>query len=31
MSTATAKAPAGPLLLTQKRIWTIFSALIAIV
>ncbi|MBT2565579.1 MFS transporter [Arthrobacter sp. ISL-85] len=29
MSTATAKAPAGPLLLTQKRIWIIFSALIA--
>ena len=28
MSTAT-KAPAGPLLLTQKRIWIIFSALIA--
>lgn len=29
MSTATAKPPAGPLLLTQKRIWIIFSALIA--
>ncbi|MBT2248520.1 MFS transporter [Arthrobacter sp. BHU FT2] len=29
MSTQTAKAPAGPLLLTQKRIWIIFSALIA--
>ena len=29
MSTATTKAPAGPLLLTQKRIWIIFSALIA--
>jgi EmrB/QacA subfamily drug resistance transporter len=29
MSTTTAKPPAGPLLLTQKRIWIIFSALIA--
>ncbi|HKU02901.1 MAG TPA: MDR family MFS transporter [Arthrobacter sp.] len=29
MSTAPTKAPAGPLLLTQKRIWIIFSALIA--
>ncbi|MFP5310892.1 MAG: MDR family MFS transporter, partial [Actinomycetes bacterium] len=29
MSAATTKAPAGPLLLTQKRIWIIFSALIA--
>ncbi|MGK3648848.1 MDR family MFS transporter [Pseudarthrobacter enclensis] len=29
MSTQTAKPPAGPLLLTQKRIWIIFSALIA--
>jgi len=29
MSTATIKPPAGPLLLTQKRIWIIFSALIA--
>ncbi|NUT70726.1 MDR family MFS transporter [Pseudarthrobacter sp. C4D7] len=29
MSTATTPAPAGPLLLTQKRIWIIFSALIA--
>ncbi|MGC0239679.1 MDR family MFS transporter [Arthrobacter sp. SD76] len=29
MSTATATPPAGPLLLTQKRIWIIFSALIA--
>ncbi|MGN7198771.1 MDR family MFS transporter [Arthrobacter sp. SAFR-044] len=29
MSTATTKAPAGRLLLTQKRIWIIFSALIA--
>lgn len=29
MSTATAKPPTGPLLLTQKRIWIIFSALIA--
>ena len=29
MSTRTAKPPAGPLLLTQKRIWIIFSALIA--
>ncbi len=29
MSTTTDKPPAGPLLLTQKRIWIIFSALIA--
>jgi EmrB/QacA subfamily drug resistance transporter len=29
MSTATTRTAAGPLLLTQKRIWIIFSALIA--